>query len=162
MTWQFGEPRIRLEVLGKYQITTVLGMTYFAVILALLSGIYELRIGTSYRERTGAPCSIEQSHILQKNTGCTTVSGNFEQWTGRLDDWSVLYGAFELLLSVTPSQPLPRDRHLGYTVQLVRVGVVRVHVEKKERGESVVAHTGKHSTEPRRMKRRARGGPYVP
>lgn len=49
-------PRIRLEVLGKKSIVFVLVLTYLAVVLAILSGIYELRIGTNTVHQNGAPC----------------------------------------------------------------------------------------------------------
>jgi hypothetical protein len=53
-------PRIRLEVMNKFQIVFVLVLTYSAVFLAILSGVYELRIGTVLIEQSGAQCGDSQ------------------------------------------------------------------------------------------------------
>jgi hypothetical protein len=53
-------PRIRLEVMNKFQIVFVLVLTYSAVLLAILSGVYELRIGTVLIEQSGAQCGDSQ------------------------------------------------------------------------------------------------------
>lgn len=68
-------PRIRLEVMGKYQISLVLGLTYLAVVLAILSGIYELRIGTNTIVQSGAACptsAVYENGVLPGKTLAAT------------------------------------------------------------------------------------------
>eukprot|EP01134_Creolimax_fragrantissima_P004499 CFRG4499T1 len=131
------EPRIRLEVMNKYQITFVLFVTYLAVVLASLSAVYEIRLGTASIVQDGAACESSDLNVghalpvvesMQYNasrkdmslfTPCTNVNKNWLAWTGRVDHWSPLFGSFGLSLII---RRIPRfrafDLVLPYTVEV--------------------------------------------
>ncbi|KNC80806.1 hypothetical protein SARC_06843 [Sphaeroforma arctica JP610] len=65
------EPRVRLEVMNKYQILFILVVTYIAVVLASLSVVYEIRLGTAEIPQSGESCNSSQ--ISARQLGLTSL-----------------------------------------------------------------------------------------
>lgn len=104
-------PRIRLEVMGKYQISLVLGLTYFAVVLAMLSGIYELRIGTNTIVQSGAACPISAAYDISVLPGKTLAVIGTPCTVGLVH----IYYCFVLLHRLCCAIFVPGKFFLGYS-----------------------------------------------